>query len=148
MDVEIVVWDSNVLIPLILPRSKSSFLYSRLDNAGWFIATTPTILREVRDKLETKPTLRAWLDLSDDDISRFLDNILPALVRIYPGLVTAAGAVPADPDDDPIIAAAIESHAKYIVTEDKHLLELVDYQGIKILSRDAFRIELDRLGVP
>jgi hypothetical protein len=43
MDVEIAVWDSNVLIPLILPRSKSSFLYSRLDNAGWFIATTPTM---------------------------------------------------------------------------------------------------------
>jgi len=37
---------------------------------------------------------------------------------MYPGVVSAAGAVPADPDDDNIVAAAIECRAKYIVSED------------------------------
>jgi predicted nucleic acid-binding protein len=69
-------------------------------------------------------------------------------VRIYPGIVTAAGAVPADSDDDHIIAAAVESHATYIVSEDRHLIDLAIYAGIKIRSRDAFSAELDRLGVP
>ncbi|MEX0802241.1 MAG: PIN domain-containing protein, partial [Candidatus Binatia bacterium] len=73
--------------------------------------------------------------------------VLPALVRLYPGTVTAAGAVPADPDDDIIVAAAVESQAKYIVTEDQHLLRLGNYAGIKILSRDDVRDELDRLRV-
>jgi hypothetical protein len=31
---DITVWDSSVLIPLILPGSKSAALYSRLERAG------------------------------------------------------------------------------------------------------------------
>jgi predicted nucleic acid-binding protein len=144
---EIIVWDSSVLIPLVLPRSKSSALYARLDRAGWSVAATPAILHEVREKLETKPTLRRWLDLSDAEIASFANSVLPALVRIYPGIVTATGSVPTDANDDHIIAATIESQSKYIVTEDRHLLSLSIYGQIQILSRDAFRNELDRLGV-
>jgi predicted nucleic acid-binding protein len=131
-----------------LPRSKSTILYSRLDAAGSFVAATPAILEEVREKLATKSSLRKWLGLTDDDISEFVDNVLPALVRMYPGVLTAAGAVPADPDDDTIVAAALESGAQYIVSEDQHLLRVANYARIKILNRDAFRAELDRLGVP
>jgi putative PIN family toxin of toxin-antitoxin system len=145
---EVTVWDSNVLIPLILPRSKSFALYSRLENAGWCVAATPAILDEVREKLTTKPSLRKWLGLSDEDILEFVDNVLPALVTLYPGVVTAPGAVPADPDDDVFVAAAIESRATYIVSEDQHLLSLGNYAGIKILSRDGLASELDHLGVP
>lgn len=145
---EATVWDSSVLIPLILPRSKSSALYTRLDGAGWIVAATPAILQEVREKLETKPSLRRWLGLDDNDIAKFVDNVLPALLRMYPGVVTAAGAVPADPEDDSIVAAAIECRAKYIVSEDQHLLNLGKYAEITILNRDALRDELDRLGVP
>jgi putative PIN family toxin of toxin-antitoxin system len=145
---EVTVWDSSVLIPLILPRSKSSALYARLDDAGWSVAATPAILQEVREKLQTKQTLRNWLALSDEDITEFVDNILPALVRLYPGVETAAGAVPQDPDDDVVVAAAVESQAKYIISEDRHLLDLANYAQIKILSRDALRDELDRLGIP
>jgi predicted nucleic acid-binding protein len=47
-----------------------------------------------------------------------------------------------------IIAAALESQASYIVSEDKHLLDLKSYHGIKILNRHDFSLELDRLGVP
>ena len=148
MSGEVTVWDSSVLIPLILPRSNSSALYSRLDDAGWIVAATPAILEEVRDKLETKQSLRSWLGLSDENIAEFVDNVLPALVRMYPGVMSAAGAVPADPDDDIIVAAALETQAKYIVSEDQDLLSLGNYAGIKILSRDAFRNELDRLGLP
>jgi len=111
-------------------------------------AATPAILREVRDKLETKQSLRAWLGLSDEDIFEFVSSVLPALVRLYPGNMTATGAVPSDPDDDMVVAAALESAAKYIITEDRHLLSLGSYLGIAILNRGAFSAELDRLSVP
>jgi putative PIN family toxin of toxin-antitoxin system len=144
----VTVWDTSVLIPLILPRSKSTALFARLDQAGWIIAVTPAILEEVRAKLESKASLRKWLALSDQDIGEFVDNVLPAIVRLYPGTVTAVGAVPADPNDDAVIAAALESEADYIVSEDRHLLNLEHHAAIKILSRDAFQQELDRLGLP
>jgi predicted nucleic acid-binding protein len=65
-----------------------------------------------------------------------------------PGVRQAHGAVPADPKDDKIIAAALESKANYIVSEDNHLLDLKSYQGIAILNRNAFEQELNQLGVP
>ncbi|MFV2073841.1 MAG: hypothetical protein ACC742_14465 [Thermoanaerobaculales bacterium] len=34
-----------------------------------------------------------------------------------------------------------------IVSEDKHLLDLKEYQGIKIMNRAQFETELNRLGV-
>jgi predicted nucleic acid-binding protein len=55
--------------------------------------------------------------------------------------------VPADPKDDPIVAGALESGASYIVSDDKHLLDLKQFDRITIMNRDEFERELDRLGV-
>jgi putative PIN family toxin of toxin-antitoxin system len=148
MTARIVVWDSSVLIPLILPQSKSYHLYKRLNSAGWVIAANAAILGEVREKLETKETLRRWLGLDESTIEEFVQQILPGLVRVYPGIVSISGAVLADPEDDHVIAAVVESNADYILTEDKHLLDLRIYQSTAIMTRDEFALELDRLGVP
>jgi predicted nucleic acid-binding protein len=67
---------------------------------------------------------------------------------MVPGHRQAHGAVPADPKDDIVIAAALEAGAPYLVSEDKHLIDIGAYQGVTILSRDQSEAELDRLGVP
>jgi putative PIN family toxin of toxin-antitoxin system len=143
-----VVFDSSVLIPLILPASHSTRLFLRLEIAGWHVVVSPQILRETREKMSTKKSLRQWLKLSDAAIHQFLDVVLPGKTRIVAGLKDAIGAVSADPKDDMIVAAALESEASYIVSEDKHLLALKSYQGITIMNRQQFAAELDRLGVP
>jgi putative PIN family toxin of toxin-antitoxin system len=147
-DEVIVVFDSNVLIPAIIPASLSARPFTRLEAAGWIVAASPQLLAEVRDKLATKPSLRQWLGLSDEAISEFVGTTLPGKTRWIAGTYTAPGAVPADPKDDMVIAAAIEAGASYLISEDKHLLTLGNYQGIWILNRQAFAAELDRLGVP
>jgi uncharacterized protein len=43
-----------------------------------------------------------------------------------------------DPDDDKIIACAVAAGADYLVTRDKDLLTLLDYEGIVIISPEAF----------
>jgi predicted nucleic acid-binding protein len=98
--------------------------------------------------MKTKRSVRQWLKLSDAEIDQFLDVILPGKTRIVPGLRQASGAVPADPKDDIIIAAALEANASYIVSEDRHLLDLQAYESITIMNREQFAAELDRLGVP
>jgi putative PIN family toxin of toxin-antitoxin system len=143
----VVVLDTNVLIPLSIPASRSTRLFSRLLAAGITVAVSPQILEEVREKMLTKETLRRWLGLSDRQIEQFLED-LATLTRLVPGVTTAAGAVPADPDDDAIVAAAVEAGASYIVSQDRHLLDLGDFSGIKIVSIEVFEAELDRLGVP
>ena len=142
-----VVFDTNVLIPMIIPASQSARLLLRLHQAGHRVVTSPQIIREAREKMLTKERLRQWLGVADQEIERFLDR-LPTVCYVVPGVRQAHGAVPADPKDDMIVAAALESRADYIVSEDKHLLELGQYQGIKIMNREQFGAELDRLGVP
>jgi predicted nucleic acid-binding protein len=98
--------------------------------------------------MKTKRSVRQWLKLSDADINQFLDVVLPGKTRMVPGLRQAPRAVSADPKDDIIISAALEASASYIVSEDRHLLDLRAYEGITIISRTQFAAELDRLGVP
>jgi putative PIN family toxin of toxin-antitoxin system len=143
----VVVFDTNVLIPMLIPASRSARLFARLLEVGAHVAVTPQILAEVEEKLSTKPSLRKWLGVSDDDIRAFLDG-LTVICRVISGVVQAHGAVPADPKDDIIIAAALEADAEFIVSEDHHLLALGDYQGIRILNRDGLMAELDRIGLP
>ena len=142
----IVVFDSDVLIPMILEASRSARLFARLRAAGHEVAVSPQILDEVREKLLTKERLRAWLNLPDETIRVFLDD-LATICLIVPGHISAHGAVPADPKDDKVVAAAIESNAEYIISEDRHLRDLKEYEGVPIMSREEFAAELDRRGV-
>lgn len=144
----VVVFDTNDLVTLILPASHSTRLLARVRAAGGWVAASPQLLAEAREKMTSKPSLRKWLGLSDAEIAEFLDQDLPGKTRALPGIRQAHGAVPADPTDDKIIAAALEAKAAYIVSEDHHLLDLQEYQGIKIMNRKQFEAELRRLGVP
>lgn len=67
-----VVFDTDVLIPLVLPASRSTRLFHRLHGTGHRVASSTAILDEVQSKLRTKASLRKWLDLSDADIEEFL----------------------------------------------------------------------------
>lgn len=143
----VVVCDTNVLIPLIIKASRSVRLFARLEAAGIPVILSPQIKAEVREKMMTKATLRKWLNGSDAEIEEFVEQDLPALIRMIPGNEKIEGAVPVDPKDDMIIAAAIEGGANYIVTQDHHLLDLREYRAITIMDLEAFGAELDRLGI-
>src|SRR6185312_11251892 len=47
-------------------------------------------------------------------------------------------AVPLDPADSPILRAAVAAGVDYLVTNDAHLLALDPYEGIRIVSMDAY----------
>jgi len=51
-------------------------------------------------------------------------------------------AIKDDPDDNKFIETALESKADYIVTQDKHLLNIKEFEGIKIVSPEEFLIHL------
>ena len=104
----VVVFDTNVLIPLILPASLSTRLFLRLRAAGWWVAVSPQILAEVRDKMLTKESLRQWLGLSDEQIREFADKTLPGKTRSIPGIRNAHGAVPSDPKDEALLEPRYE----------------------------------------
>jgi len=46
--------------------------------------------------------------------------------------------IQADPTDNKYLACALEGEAEYIVSGDRHLLDVGQYQGIKIMNAQAF----------
>jgi len=59
------------------------------------------------------------------------------------GVVDPSQSVPSvcqDPDDDAILACALEAKADYLVTGDVDLLELKIFEGIRIVSPRDFEI--------
>lgn len=51
--------------------------------------------------------------------------------------------VTADPDDDKFIECAMAAGIETIVSEDRHLLELILYANIRILNSSAFLAEVE-----
>lgn len=43
-----------------------------------------------------------------------------------------------DPSDNKFLECAIEAHADYIISGDKHLKKLVEFEGIKIIDARKF----------
>jgi len=70
----------------------------------------------------------------------FIDALVATADRVEAG--SAVGAVPADPGDDMVAAAALAGRADFLVTLDRHLLDLTGPLGVVILRPGDFLREL------
>ena len=90
------------------------------------IFTTKEVLDELAEVLK-----RDFL-YNEEEIKNILERVLQFVT-----LVTSSkklDIVKEDPDDNKIIECAIESNADYIISYDKHLLKLKEYENIKIIT--------------
>lgn len=135
-----VVLDTNVLISASF-RKISPFpnqIYQALKSQQFILIMSTLILEEIEDVLNRKKILKRT-HMKTHKRKQFIAEITDISVLV-PGKIPVE-AVKADPDDDKLIAAALEGKADYVVSGDKHLLNLKKYQGIKISSpRDFVKI--------
>lgn len=83
------------------------------------------------------PKVRKYIKKNDQEIVAWLDALvahafLPVCLFSYDQIVEE------DPDDDKYIIAALESRATYLISGDKHLLNLKEYQNVKIVTAVEF----------
>ena len=133
-----VVFDTNVFVSaFIQPKSPPGRLLAMLIQGDKFeLVLSTAILDEVGRALRY-PKVRRRIKLDDDDLDLRVAmlGILSTIVSVSSRTVTG---VSRDPDDDAILAAAVEGCADYIVTGDQDLLTIGDYQGIRIVTPRAF----------
>ncbi|MEK7533998.1 MAG: putative toxin-antitoxin system toxin component, PIN family [Patescibacteria group bacterium] len=109
-------------------------------NGEYILVTSPPIIQEVKDVLE-RPEIKKQFSLTSSEINGVIDA-LSTKAFVTAGTLEV-DVIKDDPDDNKIIACAIEGSASYIVTGDKkHLLSLGEYQEIKIVKARDF---LDQL---
>ena len=99
------------------------------------ILTTPATRAELRQVLARPQIMarsRSSLSWLADDIERFSLHI--------PGALAAQAC--RDPKDDKFLACAVEGEAAYIVSSDRDLLVIREYEGVCILNPGEFLIVL------
>ena len=92
--------------------------------------TSTSILLEVAEKLNQK--FHWEMDMVSKTIkvlSKITEVIIPTI---------ELDIVKKDPDDNKIIECALESEANYIITGDKHLLDIKEFEGTKIITTGEF----------
>jgi putative PIN family toxin of toxin-antitoxin system len=100
---------------------------------------TPFLCAEVREKLVTK--FHRTREQADELVSKLTS------VSLLRDDATEISSPLRDPDDNPILAAAVAYQCEFLVTGDDDLLELKSFSGVEIVSVRAFaeriRLKID-----
>ncbi len=130
------VLDTNTLVSAVINTESSvaSAIYHNAKKKHFLLAISPPILAEVDNVLHRPKVMKAH-KLSLQELKEAIKEIA-GVSLIVPGKTEIK--VVRDPDDDKIISAAVEGNADYIISRDKDLLDLKEYQGIKIISPEKF----------
>ena len=93
---------------------------------------SPPLLSEIRKVLTYHK-----FDFSRDEIDEFLSILIEAANIVEPE--TAVNLISPDPSDNRVLECAIAANCEYIISGDKHLLKIRDFENIEILSPEEFK---------
>ncbi len=125
-----IVFDTNVLISaLIATDGVCGSLVRRCGQVH-----TPIVSAFILDELADKLTGKFKRDPLDVAIAIALLRDRFLIVKPVPLRIPVCR----DPDDDAILGTALAGKAQCIITGDKDLLVLVQYEGVDILPPNAF----------
>lgn len=138
------VLDANVYASaLVKPDGPPGrILHLILADRTFEVVLSKSIIVELRRCLDY-PKLRKFIPLDDDEIDRWILALELIADMVMPSREVRA--VADDPDDDHLLAAALEGRAAFLVTGDRHVLALGEYEGVRIVTPAEF---LKVLGEP
>jgi uncharacterized protein len=129
------VLDANVFVAAaIRPEGPPGLLLRRFLQDAFELVLSPAIAKEIAAALDY-PAVHKCIR-GPIDTAHWLDSILLLADLVEDGPLPQP--VSQDPDDDKYLHAAVVGRASVIVSGDKHLLELGDYQGVRIVTPRGF----------
>ena len=132
-----VILDTNVLISSFVFGGNPREILELVKNKEVDGLISPILLAELGDVLAKK------FQYSKERILQVERKLKKIFKIIHPVKLIKAVA---DDSDNRVLEAAVEGRCGYIVTGDKDLLNLKDYQGIKIMTPSEFlKRELSRI---
>jgi putative PIN family toxin of toxin-antitoxin system len=132
----IVVLDTNVIVSAVLsPRGTPSRILELGQARAFTLTLSEALLSEYEEVLLSADMLDRY-HLVPDEIVDLLSSFvqLANIVKAEENLEV----IERDPDDNRVLECAVAGGADYIVSGDKHLLDLGEYEGIRILSPADF----------
>ena len=127
-----IVLDANILVSAFLtPKGESWEILRQAKNHKLYLSLF--ILSEVEHTLK-RDRIRRKYSFTDDEIKSFVTDLISKYAIIDP---QQSLSVCQDPDDNAVLACAVEAQADYLVTRNiKHFPK--EYQGIKVIQPREF----------
>jgi putative PIN family toxin of toxin-antitoxin system len=126
-----VVLDTNVLVSALGWKGSPYQVFRRCIDGQCQIFISPALIRETARVL-TYPKL----GVNDAQRDEFLTLLAETATIVEPDITLDL--VSADPSDNRILECALAADCRYIITGDKHLLELNTFRDIQIVTPDVF----------
>ncbi|MDI6892738.1 MAG: putative toxin-antitoxin system toxin component, PIN family [Actinomycetota bacterium] len=131
------VLDANAHVSAaIVPHGYPAKIIQAWRDGNFALITCQAILKEVSDVLKRPHIQKKYKGVDEGTIHSLIEYLVEFAI-VTPGELKIE-AVSNDPDDNKIIACAVEGEAGYIVTGDPHLKDLKVYQDIQIISPREF----------
>ena len=124
-----VVLDVNILVSSLISKGKPRELWLKAVSGEFQLVLSRRIVEEFVEVI-SRPKFQRYL--GERDVLDFLEALSTRarIVRTRSRLRI----IREDPEDNNILAAAYDGRADYIVSGDRHLLGLGEFEGIKILT--------------
>jgi putative PIN family toxin of toxin-antitoxin system len=136
-----VVLDTNIVVSGLLWHGPSRRILDLAREQRLQLFTSAELVNELRDVLG-RPKFATRLSRANVSVETLALGY-SALVEVVEAPVVEP-VVLEDPDDDAVIACAVASKARYIVSGDHHLLDLEQVRDYTVLNARKF---LDELGL-
>lgn len=133
-----VVLDTNVFISGIFWEGNfSSRIIDLWRNQKLNLVSSLPLIEELVKTLKTFK-----IQMPEEMIEDWEKRIIENAIIVEP--TEKVGVVTEDPDDNKFLETAIAGDAKVIISQDKHLLKLKEYNGIKIIKPEDFLKMLEK----
>jgi len=125
-----VVFDTNIYISaFVIPGGNAERAYLHAINGDFNLCTSIAILTELARKLDEK---FGWERHRIEQLITSIDN-LATVFKTKPCLKVVS-----DDPDNRILECGLKAVADFVVTGDKHLLQLGTYKHLEIIRLSAF----------
>ncbi|MCK4472836.1 MAG: putative toxin-antitoxin system toxin component, PIN family [Anaerolineae bacterium] len=129
-----VVLDTSVLVSFLLTRGRViSAIIKQWETGRLEVIVSPQLIAELRRVAEDE---RLATRLRPGALEVLL-RALTENAEVVAGELELPG-VTEDPDDDMVVACAVEGNVAYIITRDQHLLRMGTYRDIVVVSPEEF----------
>lgn len=126
-----VVLDTNIFISGIFWKGSSNKVITNWKERKFTIVTSLEAISEIIRVLNDFK-----IRLSDDMIKEWVDIIVRNSIMVEPR--EKINIVKDDPKDNIFIEIAVAGNVECIITQDKHLLKIKRFRGIKIITPEEF----------
>ena len=129
------VADTNIVVSGLLWLGPPRRVLDRARTGAIELFTSPDLLSELEDVLSRRKFVRR-LDLAGIEAHELVLGYAALARVILPAAISPV--IEQDPDDDVVLACALSARAELIVSGDRHLLNLKQHQGIRIVTASEF----------